>query len=144
MALVWLAEVGDVFVRLVGPGAATLDRIQSRTGPGQGAASVSTTQPYATPVSGRPSPLSTVENRLERHLGPLRLGTRAGLVERQALPSVRSRIARTLGRGPEAQAAADVALALILLNSDDDEDYDVGYAIFEGLEVERMPVSASF
>lgn len=59
-----------------------------------------------------------------------------GKTELSLLQGARRAVLRQLGRGPEAQVAADVAVALLLLNSDDDEHYDIGYTLFEGLELE--------
>lgn len=61
----------------------------------------------------------------------------AGEVDEAALPAVRSALAKRLGRTPEARTAADIALALILLNSEDGEHQDIAYSIFEGFEIEN-------
>lgn len=68
LSLVWLAELGAFTMRIVGPGAGALERIPARHGPGGSAEAADPVPAYATPVSGRPSPLSVVENRLERYL----------------------------------------------------------------------------
>lgn len=61
----------------------------------------------------------------------------AGEVDVTAFPTLRRRIEGVLGRGPDGRTAADVALALLLMNSENGEEYDVGYSLFEGIEIEE-------
>lgn len=69
---------------------------------------------------------------LERVLGTLFI---QGIVDEGLLPVLRLKIRQKLQRGTEAELAADMAIAIILLGSEDDDHYDIGYAFFGGTPI---------
>lgn len=69
--LTWLAGLSTFPIRIVGPTSAHLSRIQVRSELEAATTTVVTSEtmpPYASPISGRPKPLSGPENRLEKYL----------------------------------------------------------------------------
>lgn len=61
----------------------------------------------------------------------------AGEVRPGRLATFRTALKRTLGRSPEARTIADVAVALVLHNSDDGKHNDIAYSLFEGLPLDE-------
>ena len=64
------------------------------------------------------------------------IGLLANVVEEASTKAAYDALRKALGRTPEAQVACDVALALILVNSDDFELQDHGDALLKGAEID--------